>query len=208
MMIKVCGMQDPENIRQVAALNPNYMGFIFYEKSKRYAEGKITPELLAEIPKNIKKTGVFVNETVDRITETVTKYNLDAVQLHGEETPRQCAEVKALGVEVIKVFSVNDRFAFENTLLYESCSDYFLFDTKGKEYGGNGIPFDWELLKNNLSPKPYFLSGGLDLENIQHLDKVRPKPYGIDVNSGFELEPGLKDVAQLKRLMAEIKIRN
>ncbi len=201
-------MQNPENIRQVAALNPDYMGFIFYEKSKRYAEGKITPELLAEIPQSIKKTGVFVNETVDRITETVTKYNLDAVQLHGEETPRQCAEVKALGVEVIKVFSVNDRFAFENTLLYESCSDYFLFDTKGKEYGGNGIPFDWELLKNNLSPKPYFLSGGLDLENIQHLDKVRPKPYGIDVNSGFELEPGLKDVGKLKRLMAEIKIRN
>ncbi|OKL41773.1 phosphoribosylanthranilate isomerase [Pontibacter flavimaris] len=205
MKIKVCGMRDPENIRQVAALRPDYMGFIFYEGSKRFAEGHITPELLAELPASIKKTGVFVNATPESIKTTVQKYKLDAVQLHGKESPRQCAEVKALGVEVIKVFSMDGKFLFENTLLYESCADYFLFDTKGQEYGGNGIPFDWELLKGYLSPKPYFLSGGLNLENIKHLDEVRPQPFGIDVNSGFEQEPGLKKVEELKKLFELIR---
>ncbi|WP_276496060.1 phosphoribosylanthranilate isomerase [Pontibacter litorisediminis] len=205
MKLKVCGMRDPENIRQVAALRPDYMGFIFYEGSKRYAEGHITPELLAELPASIKKTGVFVNAPFESIKATVEKYKLDAVQLHGKESPRGCAEVKNLGVEVIKVFSVDDRFVFENTLLYESCADYFLFDTKGQEYGGNGIPFDWELLKGYLSPKPYFLSGGLNLENVKHLDKVRRQPYALDVNSGFEQEPGLKKVEELKLLFEQVK---
>lgn len=208
MKVKVCGMRNPENIRQVAALNPDYMGFIFYEPSKRYAEGHITPELLQELPQSIKKVGVFVNASAESIAGTVAKHSLDVVQLHGRETPKVCAAVKDLGVELIKVFSVDDAFAFENTLLYESCADYFLFDTRGKEYGGNGIPFDWELLTGNLSPKPYFLSGGLNLENVKHLDKVRPTPFGIDVNSGFEKEPGLKKVEELERLMAESKIRS
>mgnify|MGYP005750169659 CR=1 FL=1 len=206
--IKVCGMRDPENIRQVAALSPDYMGFIFYENSKRYAEGYIKPELLAELPKSIKKTGVFVNASTESIKTTVAKYKLDAVQLHGSESPKQCADVREIGVEVIKVFSVDDRFVFQNTLLYENVADFFLFDTKGQEYGGNGFPFDWELLKGNLSLKPYFLSGGINPENIKQLEKVRPNPYAIDVNSGFELEPGLKDVEELKRLMAQFKIRN
>ena len=200
MKIKVCGMRDPENIRKVAALSPDYMGFIFYEGSKRYAEGYITPKLLTGLPSSIKKTGVFVNALTESIKATVAKYKLDAVQLHGKESPKQCAEVKQLGVEVIKVFSVDDRFVFENTLLYEKSADYFLFDTRGQDYGGNGFPFDWELLKGYLSPKPYFLSGGVNLENINHLDKVKPKPYAIDVNSGFELEPGLKDVEELREL--------
>ncbi|TPE43158.1 phosphoribosylanthranilate isomerase [Pontibacter mangrovi] len=205
MKIKVCGMRDSENIRQVAALQPDYMGFIFYEGSKRYAEGYITPELLAELPQSINKTGVFVNAPLESIKATVAKYKLDAVQLHGKESPKVCAEVKALGVEVIKVFSVDDRFVFQNTLLYEPCADYFLFDTKGQEYGGNGIPFDWELLTGNLSPKPYFLSGGLNLENVKHLPNVRPQPYAIDVNSGFEQEPGLKKVEDLKKLFELIR---
>ncbi|WP_347160376.1 phosphoribosylanthranilate isomerase [Pontibacter chitinilyticus] len=205
MKVKVCGMRDPENIRQLAALQPDYMGFIFYAQSKRYTEGFITPELLAEVPASIKKVGVFVNAATQDISETVNKYKLDAVQLHGTETPRACAEVKALGVEVIKAFSVDDRFVFENTLLYETCADYFLFDTRGKEYGGNGFPFDWELLKGYLSPKPYFLSGGLNPDNVQHLSKVRPKPYAIDVNSGYELEPGLKQIEKLQELFSLIR---
>lgn len=208
MKVKVCGMREPENIRQVAALGPDYMGFIFYEGSKRFAEGHITPELLKELPSSIQKVGVFVNASTEVIKETVSKYGLDAVQLHGRETPRQCTEVKELGVEVIKVFSVDDKFSFENALLYESCADYFLFDTRGKEYGGNGFPFDWELLKDNLSPKPYFLSGGINPDNVQQVDKVRPKPFAIDVNSGFETEPGLKAVAQVRLLLEQFKIRD
>ncbi len=198
-------MRQAENLRELAALQPDYIGFIFYENSKRCAEGHITPELLAELPASIKKVGVFVNATTDTIKATVARFKLDAVQLHGSESARQCAEVQALEVEVIKVFSVDDRFVFENTLLYESCADYFLFDTKGKEHGGNGIPFDWELLQGYLSPKPYFLSGGISLENVPHLDKVRPKPFAIDVNSGFEQEPGLKNIETLNELFGLIR---
>lgn len=208
MNIKVCGMRDPENMRQVAALLPDYMGFIFYEGSKRNCSDHITPELLAELPASIKKVGVFVNETTETILATAQKYKLDVVQLHGRETPRQCQQLQDTGLEVIKAFSVDDHFTFENTLLYERSCNYFLFDTRGNNYGGNGTVFDWEILKNNLSVKPYFLSGGLNLENIQskEFEKLRPKPFAIDVNSGFESEPGMKKVEELKELLALIRV--
>ncbi|MBB6610177.1 phosphoribosylanthranilate isomerase [Pontibacter sp. Tf4] len=201
-------MRDPENLKQIAALQPDYLGFIFYKGSKRFCKETIAPEQLAELPATIKKVGVFVDETTETIVNTARNYNLDVIQLHGHESPRQCQEIKDAGLDVIKAFSVDDRFVFENTLLYERSCDYYLFDTKGEAHGGNGIPFDWELMKNYLSPKPYFLSGGLNLENIKHLDKVRPKPFAIDVNSGFELEPGLKDVEKVKLLLEQLKIQN
>lgn len=205
MKVKVCGMREPENLKQVAALLPDFLGFIFYKESKRYCEGHITPELLAGLPPSIKKVGVFVNETTEVILALAAKYKLEVVQLHGRETPKQCQELKSAGLEVIKAFPVDDRFVFENTLLYERSCDYFLFDTKGDLYGGNGIPFEWELLQNYLSPKPYFLSGGLNLDNLQNLDKVRPQPFAVDVNSGFEVEPGLKDVEQVRLLVEQIR---
>ena len=205
--IKVCGMREPENIRQVATLQPDYMGFIFYNGSKRYCEGFITPELLAELPSGIEKVGVFVNEATDNVLATVQQYGLDLVQLHGRETPGQCRDLQEAGIKIIKAFSVDDRFMFENTLLYERCCEYFLFDTRGNNYGGNGTVFDWEILKGNFSPIPYFLSGGLNLENLQSQEfkELRPKPFAIDVNSGFELEPGLKDVEALKKMFDFIK---
>ncbi|GGG00031.1 phosphoribosylanthranilate isomerase [Pontibacter amylolyticus] len=204
LKIKVCGMREPDNIRQVAALQPDYMGFIFYEGSKRYCEGTITPELLAELPQGIEKVGVFVNESTEVMRAMVQRYSLDLVQLHGRETPGQCRELQEAGIRLIKAFSVDDRFSFQNTLLYERYCEYFLFDTRGNNYGGNGTVFDWEILKGNFSPIPYFLSGGLNLENLEskEFEKLRPKPFAIDVNSGFELEPGLKDVEKLRRLMA------
>lgn len=210
MKVKVCGMREPENLKQIAALQPDYMGFIFYEGSKRYCDGTITPELLAELPASIKKVGVFVNETTEVILDTARKYKLDVVQLHGRETPRQCQEIKNAGLEVIKAFSVDDNFVFENTLLYERGCDYFLFDTRGNNYGGNGTVFDWEILKGYLSDKPYFLSGGLNLENLKsrEFEKIWPKPFALDVNSGFELEPGLKDVEQVKELIKLIEEKN
>lgn len=210
MKVKVCGMREPDNVRQVAALQPDFMGFIFYNASKRFAGDSITPELLAELPPSINKIGVFVNETSDVILATAQKYNLDLIQLHGHETPRQCQELQEAGLRVIKAFSVDDSFAFENMLLYERHIDYFLFDTRGKHYGGNGTPFDWELLKGYLSDKPYFLSGGLTLENLQTetFGKLRPKPFAVDVNSGFEQEPGLKKVKELKLLLEELKVKS
>ncbi|WP_299708622.1 phosphoribosylanthranilate isomerase [uncultured Pontibacter sp.] len=210
LKIKVCGMRDPENIRQVAALQPDYMGFIFYEGSKRYCEACITPQLLAELPEGIQKVGVFVNEATEVIQEIVQKYGLDLVQLHGRETPGQCRELQEAGIRLIKAFSVDDRFVFENTLLYERYCDYLLFDTRGNNYGGNGTVFDWEMLKGYFSPLPYFLSGGLNLENLQskEFEELRPKPFAIDVNSGFELKPGLKDVGKLKELITKFRVSN
>ena len=202
-------MREPDNIRQVAALQPDYVGYIFYQGSKRYCEGHISPELLAELPAGIQKVGVFVNEASEVILEKVQKYKLDLIQLHGRETPGQCRELKEAGLAIIKAFSVDDRFAFENTLLYERYCDYFLFDTRGNNYGGNGTVFDWEIMKGYYSDLPYFLSGGLNLENLQStaFEKLRPRPFAVDVNSGFELEPGSKDVEKLKRLfeLEEIK---
>jgi len=203
-------MREPDNIRKVAGLQPDFMGFIFYNESKRFAGDSITPELLAELPAGIKKIGVFVNESTDLILATVQKYNLDLIQLHGHETPRQCRELQEAGLGVIKAFSVDDSFAFESMLLYERHIDYFLFDTRGKHYGGNGVTFDWELLKGYLSDKPYFLSGGLTLENLQTEDfeKLKPKPFAVDVNSGFEQEPGLKKVDDLKLLLEQLSVKS
>ena len=210
MKVKVCGMRDPENIRQVAALLPDFMGFIFYNASKRFAGNHITPELLASLPASIQKIGVFVNESTEVIKETVALNKLNLVQLHGSETPRQCQEIHDAGIKVIKAFSVGDGFSFQSTLLYERSCDYFLFDTRGKQYGGNGVVFDWELLKGHIADKPYFLSGGLNLENLKSIEfnKLRPKPFAVDVNSGFEQEPGLKKVQELRQLFEELKVKH
>ena len=209
MKVKVCGMRNPENIRQVAALQPDFMGFIFYEGSKRFVGDAISPSLLAELPASIQKIGVFVNETTEAIKERVQTYGLDLVQLHGRETPRQCKELQEAGIKVIKAFSVDEAFSFENTLVYERYCEYFLFDTRGNNYGGNGTVFDWEILKGYIADKPYFLSGGLNLKNLEskEFDKLRPKPFAVDVNSGFEQEPGLKKVAELKQLLGSWSAR-
>ncbi|RDV14800.1 phosphoribosylanthranilate isomerase [Pontibacter diazotrophicus] len=207
MKVKVCGMREPENIRQVAALQPDFMGFIFYKDSKRFVGETLSPELLASLPASVRKIGVFVNESTEEILEKVKTYHLNLVQLHGHESPRQCQELHEAGVKVIKAFSVGDNFSFQSTLLYERYCDYFLFDTKGKQYGGNGVVFDWELLKGHIADKPYFLSGGLTLENLQQkeFEELRPKPFAVDVNSGFEQEPGLKKVEELKQLLEAVR---
>lgn len=210
MKVKVCGMRDIENIRQVAALQPDFMGFIFYKESQRFVGDHIAPELLTSLPACIHKIGVFVNEEPEVIKEKVAIYKLDLVQLHGTETPRQCQELQEAGIKVIKAFSVGEDFSFLATMPYERYCDYFLFDTRGKQYGGNGVVFDWVLLKDYISNKPYFLSGGLSLDNLQSKEfgKLRPKPFAVDVNSGFEQEPGLKKVEELKQLFGELRVKS
>ncbi|MCK5637993.1 MAG: phosphoribosylanthranilate isomerase, partial [Flavobacteriaceae bacterium] len=156
MKLKICGMKYPDNIKSVATLQPDYLGFIFYEKSKRNFDG-----IIPEIPNQIKKTGVFVNATKEFILEKVKRYNLKVVQLHGNESVSFCKEMRQNNIEVIKVFSVGEVFDFDQLKVYENVCDYFLFDTKGKEKGGNGITFNWKLLDNYSSNKPYFLSGGI-----------------------------------------------
>lgn len=204
-------MKNPQNIADIAALNPDYLGFIFYEKSKRYVgedfDEATTYHLSTEKSgqaKGIKKIGVFVNASLEYVSSKVEKYDLDLVQLHGEESVDFCIDIQKMNpnVKIIKVFSIGQIFDFQQLEPYKPYCDYFLFDTKGKEEGGNGFAFNWEVLKDYDNEKPFFLSGGLSLENV---DKVKElgdlNIVAIDVNSGFEVEPGLKDVEKVKRLI-------
>ena len=197
LKLKICGMKDPESIREVAALQPDYLGFIFYEKSPRFFDGEIP-----EISSAVKKTGIFVDAAFDYILEKAGKHQLKTVQLHGEESPELCAALQKEQLEVIKVFSIKDDFDFEVLKDYEGKVDFFLFDTKGKEKGGNGITFNWKILKKYPSATPFFLSGGLGLEEINKIEKYHfPESfYGIDVNSKFESRPGFKNIKDLKKL--------
>ncbi|MBD0830591.1 phosphoribosylanthranilate isomerase [Aestuariibaculum sediminum] len=212
MKLKICGMKYQDNIQAVAALQPDYLGFIFYETSARYFNSAIP-----NISKTIKKTGVFVNETLDVVHEKIKTYNLQAVQLHGEELPEYCERLRDTilsgGVEIIKVFSIKDDFKFDQLEPYETVCDFFLFDTKGKLPGGNGYTFNWDVLNKYPSTKPYFLSGGIGLEETEKLKSFYKSPaskycYAIDVNSKFEIEPGLKDTEQLKQFINRIRKLN
>ena len=198
--IKICGMKFPENILKVGALLPDFMGFIFWEKSSRYFDGEIP-----RLPKYIKKVGVFVDESIENIQSKIEKYNLDCIQLHGTESVEFCQKLKELPIEIIKVFSIKDNFNFEILNVFESVCDYFLFDTKGELPGGNGTTFDWNLLKKYPSNKPFFLSGGIGIEEIKLLKIMNLPVYGIDVNSKFETEPGLKNIELLKSFQYKLK---
>ncbi|MEL0226639.1 MAG: phosphoribosylanthranilate isomerase [Flavobacteriaceae bacterium] len=202
MKLKVCGMREPNNIAALSDLLPDYMGFIFWAPSSRYVN-ETTPKL----DKSIKKTGVFVDASVDYIQSSISTHQLQAVQLHGEETPNYCRLIQGFGVEVIKAFSIKDTFDFTMLEAYESCCDYFLFDTKGDLPGGNGYTFDWSLLKEYPSQKPFFLSGGIGLENTQEIKELLNTNlplYAIDVNSKFEVTPGLKKIEALKQFKKEL----
>lgn len=193
-------MKQSQNINQVDALGIDYMGFIFYSKSKRDAS-EVHPDTLTHI--SAKKVGVFVNESLEFILKKTVLYRLDAIQLHGDESPLLCKELLDLGLEVFKVFSVGDNFDFDVLEPYKKHVSYFLFDTKGKERGGNGYAFDWELLKNYDNEVPLILSGGLNPTNINEAFNLTGlNIYALDLNSGFEIEPGLKNIEQLEKTLS------
>lgn len=195
-------MREPNNIAALCALQPDYMGFIFWAPSSRYVN-EITPKL----DKSIKKTGVFVDASVDYIQSSINTHQLQAVQLHGEETPAYCQLIQNFGVEVIKAFSVKDTFNFSLLEAYENSCDFYLFDTKGALPGGNGYAFDWSILKKYPSQKPFFLSGGIGLENTQEIKELLNTAlplHAIDVNSKFEVSPGLKKIEELKQFKKEL----
>ena len=204
LKLKVCGMRDSGNIRQLLKLQPDYMGFIFYEKSKRFAP-ELDAELLNDFSSETKKVGVFVNASLEEVKGKVDRYGLDLVQLHGDESVEYVGDLFAAGIRVIKVFSVGDSFDFEQLKPYKGLVDFFLFDTKGKERGGNGVTFDWELLKAYDQSVPFFLSGGIDNEYISALESLKGMNiHAIDVNSKYEISPGLKDIEELKKLKRAI----
>lgn len=201
MRLKVCGMRDPENIRQLLQLKPDYLGFIFYEKSPRHVGDQLDVTLLKSFPSTTEKVGVFVNAPIDYLKEQVQKYGLDLVQLHGDESVDYVAELYAVGIRVMKVFSVGESFDFKVLGQYNPFVEFFLFDTKGKERGGTGKTFNWSILKEYDLNVPFFLSGGIDTDNIDKLRELSGLPiHALDVNSRFELEPGLKDVSKVEQL--------
>ena len=206
MKIKVCGMRESANISEVLALHPDFMGFIFSSKSPRYVGEDLDEDLLLSFPKTTKKVGVFVNSNLDSILRNVKKYKLDAVQLHGDESPAECLSLQNKGVSVIKVFSVGSSFDFNRLNNYKPVCDYFLFDTKGENPGGNGVAFDWQILEKYDHEKPYFLSGGIGLEDLEKIQNLPASilPYALDLNSRFEMAPGLKDVEKLRTFMNEL----
>lgn len=215
--LKVCGMKYEENILELTQLQPDYMGFIFYEKSPRFMN-----ENIPDIHSSIKKTGVFVNAELDFIQQKVEGFNLQAVQLHGEETVEYCKELteklqrpfdSAQGdnrnnkIEIIKAFSIQDQFNFQELETYLPVVDYFLFDTKGKNPGGNGFTFDWQVLKNYPFQKPFFLSGGIGLEEVEKIKAFQEfnlPLYALDVNSKFETQPGKKNIDDLKNFKTQL----
>lgn len=192
------------NIAEVAALKPDYLGFIFYEKSPRYFDAEEIPIL----PPGVKKVGVFVDAAISKVIEMFRKHSLDVIQLHGNESKEYVLDLQWYlvfsDVQVWKAFSVDDEFDFRELSIFENKVDKFLFDTKGKEKGGNGLTFNWKILKNYALKKPFILSGGIGLDEVDSLKELLKTDlpiYVIDVNSKFEIEPGMKDVSELKKLM-------
>ena len=192
MMVKVCGMREAENIREVEALGIDLMGFIFWPKSGRYVS-----ERPAYLPTNCKRVGVFVDEDIETVKRITEDYALDFIQLHGHESRAYCAQLK--GLKLIKAFNIATTEEFKQTEPYTGIVDYFLFDTKGKSVGGNGEKFDWSVLSAYDGETPFLLSGGIGPDDAGRVKTFRhPKCLGIDLNSRFEQAPGLKDINKLK----------
>ncbi|TAJ12352.1 phosphoribosylanthranilate isomerase [Marinilabiliaceae bacterium JC017] len=206
MKVKVCGMRDAGNITRLTALKPDYIGFIFYPKSPRYIGKALTPQLMYSIPRNITKTGVFVNASTGEIAQAIADYRLDAVQLHGSESPEKCFLIKQFGVRVIKAFGVDETFDFQTTVRYQDYCDFFLFDTRTPEHGGSGHKFKWDILKKYNQYRPFFLSGGITLEDTEDISALSSiNPYAVDINSRFETAPAVKDLSQVEAFITKIR---
>jgi len=205
LKLKVCGMKYPKNIETLTALNPDYMGFIFYPRSKRYMAGSLSSAFMKKIPESIKKVGVFVNDSFESIQFEVNRNNLSLVQLHGNEPPELCEKFKKKEIKVIKAFQIYPDFNFNQLEIFKKSCDYFLFDTLTPKYGGSGQKFDWDLLKNYDNEKPFFLSGGIDLEDAYKIRNINNlNIHAVDINSQFEISIGLKDIQKVKMFQSKL----
>lgn len=201
-IIKVCGMRDAENIRNVEALHGvDMLGFIFYAKSPRYVR-----ELPAYLPTHSQRVGVFVNEEQQVITMHAVRFGLDYVQLHGDESPEYCRELHASGLKIIKAFSIAQPQDLDKVSEYEAVCDVFLFDTKCEQYGGSGYPFDWNILSLYKGRVPFLLSGGINPESAHSLKEFEhPLLAGYDLNSRFERKPADKAPEQIQQFLNELE---
>lgn len=208
MLIKVCGMREPENIRRVAEAGADWMGFIFYARSPRFA-GSLSPDEISRertVREPPVRVGVFVDATPEYMMEMGNKYALGYLQLHGNESPDTCYALQKRGYAVIKAFSIADEEDLKLTTDYEGRADYFLFDTKCSGYGGSGKQFDWSVLTAYKGDTPFLLSGGINPDSVEAiLHFHHPKLAGLDLNSGFETAPGMKDAEKLKTFIDKIK---
>jgi len=205
LQIKVCGMREPENIREISLLEPDYMGFIYYFHSKRYA-GALTPAQTNSIPDKVKKVGVFVNLPEKTLLSKCSEMEFNFVQLHGNESVKYCRFLNKEGFRVIKAFGLGSIYDFEQMKPYQESCEFFLFDTFSPGYGGSGKKFDWNLLCDYRLEKPFMLSGGVtasDIDRILVLD--HPEFLGVDLNSGFEIQPGIKDRKLLEGFIQRIR---
>lgn len=208
MLIKVCGMREPENIHRVAEAGADWMGFIFYARSPRFA-GSLSPDEISKeraVREPPVRVGVFVDATPEHMMEMGNKYALGYLQLHGNESPDTCYALQKRGYAVIKAFSIADKEDLKLTADYEGRADYFLFDTKCNGYGGSGKQFDWSVLTAYKGQTPFLLSGGINPDSVEAIRNFHhPKLAGLDLNSGFETAPGLKDIEKLKTFIDKIK---
>jgi len=218
MNIKVCGITQLKQLEHLDAMDIDFAGLNFYKESPRYIVGKISGEDVRDRDFDIKKVGVFVNETIDKIMKTAEEYNLDIIQLHGDETPAACRRLSA-EIEVIKTFRVNGETKNIEELIvkYDDACDYYLFDTGGYSstfgggrvgaLGGTGIQFDWKLLSSSRIEKPFFLAGGIGLPDVVKVKTFEhPDFFAVDINSKFEISPGVKDL-DLVKMFAQV-LRN
>ncbi|HYW95106.1 MAG TPA: phosphoribosylanthranilate isomerase [Bacteroidales bacterium] len=206
MKIKICGLRDRHNIHEVVTLKPDLIGFIFYPVSPRFAGDVLKPADLSGLPASPKKAGVFVNADLYDLNGIFWKYNLDYVQLHGDESPAYCEQLYNSGIRVIKAFRIEKDFDFSGLQAYIPYTTYFLFDAPTEKYGGSGKRFDWNTLASYNLGQPFFLGGGIGAEDAEEILSLRHASLaGIDLNSKFETGPGLKDMQKLKRFLTKLK---
>jgi phosphoribosylanthranilate isomerase len=204
--VKICGLNDPLNVKEIAEVMPDFMGFIFCPQSPRFVGNVPEKELFRHVNSAIKRVGVFVNENNRKILEISGHTGLDMIQLHGNESPVTCFQLKSSGLTIIKAFKIDKDFSFDFLNQYMPACDYFLFDTKSDIPGGSGRKFDWEKLQEYSLDKSFFLSGGIGPEDAETIKSMENRGfYAIDVNSRFETAPGIKDIEQIKGFIKAIK---
>jgi len=204
LKIKVCGMRDPENITELMKLKPDYIGFILFPGSKRFVGEAF--QLPGEFPKGIKKVGVFVNAELPDVIKWRIRLSLDSVQLHGDESPEYCRELKKMGISIIKSFNIYEKFDFSMLQEYLLWCDYFLFDTPSEQRGGSGKKFDWSILHSYPFDTPFILSGGIGPEDVEAIKNIKGLPVvAVDINSRFEDSPAIKNIEKLKNFFYELK---
>ncbi|MFN4122998.1 MAG: phosphoribosylanthranilate isomerase [Flavobacteriales bacterium] len=203
MIVKVCGLKDEFNIKEVIQLRPDAIGLIFHPESQRCVNTLFSKETLDAMQMIPYRVGVFVHQSIEQIPKILASYQLNTAQLHGPYTPEDCENLKNRELKVIKAIMIDKEIHSSDYEAYTGCVDYLLFDTKGPQAGGNGIVYERDLLKKYQSKTPFLISGGIDLDEAMALRNFQhPAFKGIDINSKFEIEPGLKNIELLKKLLA------